>query len=432
MPADAYTTFLAMQNDAPNVYIHAKMIELATRDMVMQKIAEQYNLPQKMSKSLRVVQVSRVALPNAPLGEGITPATNALTLTNVDVTVEQWGLVVALTDMVDLTVQHPMVQIAIERVSMALKEAGERDDANVLMAAPNVTYPGITVTSRDALAATDVFNTALAITMNAKLSMRGAPKYSPDGHYMGLMQPPHRASILGSDQTFQQASNFSRVEKLEFGYVGPWMGIDWVEGNFLPVFVGVAAPTTAATTATKAQYTVGTSGTLATANYQLKVVGRELLTDYERRLSVQTGNIAVTTPGSITVVMPTSVNYTYDVYMTQAGGTIAYLVASRQPANGVFTITTAPTGTEAVAPVSPALGISVYPGFVVGKGAFGTVMLNGMSLQTFSTPKAASDSDPLLQRRKVGAKWARKSFIVEPAFVERFETSSSLAAVIPA
>ena len=117
--------------------------------------------------------------------------------------------------------------------------------------------------------------------------MRGAHKYVPDGLYMGIMQPPHKADTLGSDQTFQQASNFARVNKLEYGYLGPWMGVDWILGNFLPVFVGVAAPTTAAATATKAKYTVGLSGTLSTANYQLQVVGREITTDYERRLSVQ-------------------------------------------------------------------------------------------------------------------------------------------------
>lgn len=429
--ADSYTTFAAMVNDAPNVYISMKMIELLQRILVLQKIAEPYPLENKMSKTLRVVRVSRLSLPNTQLAEGVTPPTNSLVLTNVDVTVEQWGIVVVLTDVLELTVKHPMMSIGLERVSMAMKETAEREDAAVLMAATNVTYPGV-VAGRATLAATDVFNTALAVTINAKLEMRGAPKYMPDGQYMGIFQPPHKAAVLGSDQTFQQASNFARVQKLEYGYVGPWMGIDWILGNFLPVFVGVATPDTAAATVTKAQYTVGTSGTLATANYQLKVVGREVISDYERRLSVQTGNIAVTSPGSIAVTMPSSVNYTYDLYMTQAAGTVAYKVASRVAAGATYTITTAPTGAEAVAPTSPALGISVYPGFVVGKGAFGTCTLNGMSLQTFTTPKGSSDSDPLAQRRKVGAKYMRKSFILDNDFIERFETSSGIAAVIPA
>ena len=429
--ADAYTTYAAMANDAPNVYIAMKMIELLKRILVLEKAAETFSLENGYGKTLRVVRVSRVSLPTAPLPEGITPATNSLVLENVDVTVEQWGLVVALTDVAELTVKHPMLSIAIERVAMAMKETSEREDAEVLMAATNVTYAG-TATTRAGLIASDVFNTALAITINAKLEMRGAHKYMDSGYYKGFFQPPHKAAILGSDTTFQAASNFAKQERLMQGYVGEWMGIEWIMGNFLPVYVGVAAATTAAVSATKAQYTVGTSGTLATANYQLKVVGREVTTDYERRLSVQTGNIAVTSPGSIAVTTPSSTNYVYDIYLTAAGGTTAYLVQSRVAASTTYTITTAPAGTEAVAPESPALGINVYPGFVCGKGAYGTCMLNGMSLQTFTTPKGASDSDPLAQRRKVGAKYMRKTFILENAFIERFETSSSLAAAIPA
>lgn len=429
--ADSYTTYTQFVNDAPNVYIAAKMIELLQRILVLEKLADQYTLEQKYGKTLRVIQVQRLALPNAQLVEGVTPAATAFSMTNVDVTVEQWGIVGVFTDVLDLTVKHPIMDIGIQRVSLAMKETTERECALVLMAAPNVTYPGV-VTARSSLAVTDVFNTALAITINAKLEMRGAPKYEPDGMYMGIFQPPHKAAILGSDTTFQQASSYSQINNLKYGYVGPWMGIDWTMGNFLPVFVGVAAPDTSAITATKAKYTVGLSGSLTTANFQLKVVAREVATDYERRLSVQTGNIAVTSPGSIAVQLPSSTNYVYDIYMTQAGGTVAYLVASRQAASSTFTITTAPAGTETVAPVSPASGISVYPGFVLGKGAFGMCVLNGMSLQTFLTPKGPSDSDPLAQRRKIGAKYMQKPFILDGNFVERFETSSSLAAVVPA
>lgn len=429
--ADAYTTFAAMSNDAPNVYIATKMIELTQRRLVLQKGAEQYPLDQKMSKTLRVVQVPRLTLPIDQLVEGVTPPLNALTLTNVDVVVEQWGIVVVLTDVVELTVKHPMLNIAIDRVSMAMKEVMEREDANVLMSATNVTYAG-DATSRGTLDATDVFNTALAITVKSKLAMRGAPPFDPDGTYLAIIQPPHTAALLGSDTTFQQSTSFARLMNLQYGYIGNWMGLSCVEGNFLPVFVGVAAPDTGAISATKAQYTVGVAGSLATANYQLKVVAREISTGYERRISVQTGNVAVTSPGSIAVRVPSSTNYTYDIYMTQAGGTTAYLVRSRVAASDTYTITAAPAGTEAVAPTSPASGINVYPGFIFGRGGFGTVVLNGMSLQTYTTPKGSTDSDPIAQRRKIGAKFMRKSFIVENAFIERIETSSALAAVIPA
>ena len=429
--AETMMTFVGNSIDAVTYYIETKLLDVLEKILVLNKFCDKYDLPQKMGKTIRVIRAERIALPNQQLTEGITPPSSIFTLTNIDATVEQWGLYVTLTDVLELTVKHNMMSIGIDRISMAMKEMFEREDSIPFMAVTNVTYAGA-ATSRATLIATDVFNTALAITCQAKLAMRGAPRYTPDGMYNGIMQPPHKAAILGSDATFQNATSFARLNNLQYGYLGPWMGIDWTEGTFLPVFVGVAAADTGAISATKAKYTVGLSGSLATANFQLKIVAREVATDYERRISVQTGNISVTSPGSIAVQMPSSTNYVYDVYMTQGGGTTAYLVAARQAASSVYTITTAPTGAEAVAPASPASGINVYPGFVCGKGAAGTVTLNGMALQTFVTPKGATESDPLSQRRKIGAKVMRKTWMLDPSWVERFETSSALAAFIPA
>src|SRR5262249_20647761 len=139
---DSYTTFAALANDAPNVYITARMIELLNRVLVLDKLSDAYPLEQKNSKTLRVVRVERLSLPNTQLVEGQTPFTNSLTLSNIDVVCEQWGIVALLTDVVELTVRHPLLNIAIDRVSMAMKEAAEREDAVVLMAGTNVSYPG--------------------------------------------------------------------------------------------------------------------------------------------------------------------------------------------------------------------------------------------------------------------------------------------------
>ena len=55
-----------------------------------------------MSKTLRAIRMKRLALPTTPLVEGVTPNTLALEVENVDVTVEQWGIIALLTDVVQL------------------------------------------------------------------------------------------------------------------------------------------------------------------------------------------------------------------------------------------------------------------------------------------------------------------------------------------
>jgi hypothetical protein len=69
--------------------------------------------------------------------------------------------------------------------------------------------------------------------------------------------------------------------------------------------------------------------------------------------------------------------------------------------------------------------------WVFGKDSFGRVELNGMSLQSYITPKGASYSNPLAQGRKVGSKIMWKSFIIDNTFFARIETASAFSAGLP-
>lgn len=64
--------------------------------------------------------------------------------------------------------------------------------------------------------------------------------------------------------------------------------------------------------------------------------------------------------------------------------------------------------------------VDVYPCLVVGKGAYGVGTFQNM--QTYVTPAVASDSDPLAQRRKVGAKVAFGTIRLQEASMLRIET----------
>jgi len=68
---------------------------------------------------------------------------------------------------------------------------------------------------------------------------------------------------------------------------------------------------------------------------------------------------------------------------------------------------------------------TVYPTLVVGRGAYWVPTLNG--LKTFITPRTASDSDPLAQRVKVGAKIAFVAKKLQEWAMTRIESATSFA-----
>lgn len=430
--ADQVTFFSTLSNDAPNVWIAAETYRIAEQNLRLGKFARSYSLPQRTGKTLRIVRHKRLALPNSPLTEGTPPDAVALAIENIDVTVEQWGIVVFLTDVSQITTKHPALQVAIERSGLAMAEMFEREMAEMLLGGSNVFYPAA-VTTRAGLN-TEKIDTALVLKALTTLRNNGATELE-GGLYGGVLPPQMEADIVAADSTFIEAASHQAIRKLDFGEIGVWMGVRWMRGNFLPIFKGVAAPDGSAASAEKAQVVAtDTGGSLTSGNYQVKVVARDKNTDYERKISVQSANISSGTGNNdlLTITTPTSTNYVYDVYVTQAGGTTAYLVASRQAANFAVVVSTNPDAGQPVAPANPASGKEVFVAWVFGKDAFGRVELNGMSLQSYLTPAGASYSNPLAQGRKVGSKVMWKSFIIEPNYFARLEATSAYPAGLPA
>ena len=440
--ADVLTTFSTLSNDAPNVYIANQMYRLAERNMRVGKYAKMHQVPQRMGKTLRIVRYKRLNLPFSTLTEGVPPDAVALATENVDVTLEQWGIVVLLTDVAEITTKHPALQIAIDRTAMAISEVLEREQCNMLLAGTQVYYPAA-VTTRVGLAASNKLDTATVL--KATVALRNAGAAEDEGLFKGVMSPQQEGDVLASDTTFKDASNFANVRKLEHGEIGVWMGTRWARGNFLPVFKGQAAPDAGAVSGTLDAGTLkpqvnavdgGGSITSAT-NFKFAVVFRDKTSDYERHITLTSANIASAATGNnesftIAVSAASLVNYVYDVYMTVAGGSGSlFKVLSRQATTTSAAITTIPAGTEAVLTASPNATVEVFVAWVFGKDSFGRVELDGMSLASYITPPGASYSNPLAQGRKIGTKVMFKSFIIDNNFFARIETGSAFSAGLP-
>lgn len=430
--ADAPTTFSVISNDAPNVWIAQRMHQLLERRLQLGQYAQKYQLVQRMGKTLRAVRYKRMNLPTTPLADGVPPDAVALATENVDVTLEQWGIVALITDVAQITTKHPALNIAIDRTGLAMAEVLEREMAVTLLAGTNVFFPGA-VTDRTGLAAVNKLDTATILKGTANLRTTGAPDMF-GSLYGGCMHPNQEADVLASDTTFKDISGFANVRKFEAGEIGVWMGVRWVRGNFLPVLKGVAAPAGGAPTAEVARVILtGTGGPFANTNVvKVRVVAREISTDYERKIS-QEGSVTITASDeNVQVDLPTSANYVYDVYVSEATGSSVVRKQFSRQANSTSVTLTGFQATGATHPTAPASGVEVFIAWVFGMDAFGRVELDGMSLQSYITGPGAEFSNPLAQGRKVGSKIMWKSFLLDGSFMARIETGSGFPAGLPA
>ena len=428
---DVMTQYSTVSADTPGRYVARRTYELAERNMVLGRYATRYQLPQRMSTTLRAVRVGRLNLPTGPLTEGVAPDSVALSITNADVTLQQWGIVVLLTDIAEITTVHPMLRAAIERTALAMAEMFEREMAETLMAGTSVTFAGAQ-TTRAGLTAMDA-STGELIGVVTALRRRGAIPIR--GTLYGGCMPPQVEADMMDEAAFQNAvARGQDLERLDFAKIGNWMGVEWVRSNFLPFFRGVAAPDGAAATATKAQLTAIAGATWTGAAVTVVVVGRATASDYERLISLQ-GTLDNTAPnGNIRVATPTGTAYVYDIYVsdTAAGTGTNRLAASRVANTTTRDLTALPAGTAAAAPaLIRAAADEVFVTWVFGRDAFGRVELDGMSLQSYLTPAGASYSNPLAQGRKIGNKVMWNSWLLDNDFFERFESNADYPAGLP-
>ena len=105
-----------------------------------------------------------------------------------------------------------------------------------------------------------------------------------------------------------------------------------------------------------------------------------------------------------------------------ADGGVLYLAANDIDPSSVYNQKTQPTS-GAVAQAAPPSGVPVHYSFVFGKEGVACPELNKM--KAYLTPAVPSDSDPLVQRRKVGWKADFKPVITNELFLARAESAAS-------
>ena len=429
-------------------YIADEILPLARRQLVAYQFGDPLELPEGRGTTYTAVRYNRIPLPFAPLSEGVPPVGETMTIGTVTATAQQWGDKVSITDVAELTIKHPLFKKGIELVSLQVSETLERNTFNALMALTQVNYVN-SRGSRAALIAGDVLDPFTVIRTYAALKTLGAPRFMGDertdmkldadaGGAKASSNPrsmPHYVAICHTlvvgdfrqNSTVVQAWTYSDLNRLYNYEAGEWSGIRFCDSNMVPTFTGVAAVNGSAQ---------ASGGSLATNTYYVQVTGQDTQNQYESRIYQVSASISVTGPnGSIQVTTPNTTGFTYNVYvgtttspanlgLSASGPTSGPLLgqATQLPPNTVVTITG--TGVAQTPPAAPATGLTVYPTFIFGRGAYGQVLLKDVE---FTYLKAADKSDPLNQLRIIGWKCFYGTLIENQNFAARIESVSAFS-----
>lgn len=426
-------------------YIADETLPLARRQLVAFQFAEKSEgIPKGRGVTYTATRYQRLPLPFAPLSEGVPPIGETMTIQQVTATALQWGDKVTITDVAEMTIKHPLFQKAIELVALQLSETLERNTFEALMGGTQVNYVN-SRGSRGALVAGDVLDTQTVIRTDAALETLGAPRFMGDEmtdtkieagkpskassdprgmpHYVALIHTLVVADFRQNSDV-RLAWTYSDLNRLYNYEAGEWSGIRFCKTNMIPSFTGVAN--------TGQNATAGTAGALASsATYNVIVTGSDIQNQYESLIYAVSGNVNVTGPnGSISITLPSTVGYTYSVYigttsspqnlgLSASGPTTGPMAGVATQMAGGQTVVITGIGPMQVPPAKPTTGQTVYPTFIIGRGAYANVELDGAK---FTYLKDADKSDPLNQLRIVGWKAFYGTLLSNVQFMARIES----------
>ena len=310
------------------------------------------------------------------LQEGVTPASQALSQSNVEVEVAQYGAYVEVSDLLDMTGYDQVISESAELLGEQLGTVVEWVTRDAMNAGTNVQYAN-GKSGRGEITAADKLTVAEIRKAVRTLKKAKARPFGDEGrkpHFICICSP-EATYDLQSDSLWQDVSKYSCAEQIYSGEIGRLFGVVFVESTEAKVFSqSVLNKVKTATTASNT-FVLKNNPKDAEAAY-LSTAGNKI------KIGTDEHTVASFDAATNTVTLSDNATLTADaiVYSEDAGSI---------------------DGTTKA-------GADVHSTLIFGRDAYGIVDVGGSgALQIIIKPHgSAGTSDPLDQRATVGAKVA--------------------------
>lgn len=448
-------------------FLAARLIQRAQLKLVCSSVCDRVQQPDGTGLTANFIRYERMNVPLVPLTEGTDPSDSSFSLTTVTVTLDQWGDTLTLTDVALLTTKHPLLQQATELLADNAQRVIDREVQLVWLSGTNVQFGDNSVTTRLTISSgmkisDTIIHRARVTMVNNGAPPRGGPaqnsadvagaegsKSINQGYsYVGICSPNVMADIMQAGTslgTWASVAMYANQKALYNAEIGTWLGIRWVETNFIPKFQCLGNATATVTsgaafgtnTPTVTDNGGGQSGaTLKHAvTYGFKVTMKDLTRGFEEQISQSQGILTDSSGGaadthSITFAFPSNSGFVYNLYFDSvangsgnaaADSLLKLVQANIAQASSVTVLAVQATG--ATPPASIAAGLSVHPIYLHGAESCNWVGLQ--NLQVFVSLNQATTDNPLLLRRKVGYKFLGKTMIRDQKRILRLEVVST-------
>lgn len=441
-------------------FVAAKLLMRQQLKLVAQSICEKQQQEKGTGTTFYMIRYARMNVPLAALSEGVTPNNNSISVETVTGSLDQWGDVITITDVAQLTTLHPLVSIATDLLGDNAQRVIDREIQIIMMAGTNVTYGDASATARSGI--TTSMKISDLVLLRAKIVMvnngaptRTGPSNMQENAKAGALQgnltgASHYVAVVGaelaadiqalaaSSNAWQNVNIYNGGGKAIYnGEVGTYLNFRVVETNFIPRFRLLGNATAAVADGASGGITgltvgIGSSaGSLVSATvYGFKITRKSKTRGFEEDISIihtQAGGGAGDNENKV-FTFPSTAGYVYNLYFDSVGGSTTDAALKLVQANIEPSAVVNVTAVQATGAAPPGNNKtdgtvdSVYPMYILGSNC---LMWTGLQQLEVITTSGADKSDPLNQRKTIGYKFMAKAAIMNQLFMLRVELAST-------
>jgi N4-gp56 family major capsid protein len=219
-------------------YYDKKLLARLLPNLVHMKWAQKKPIPRNGGKTINFRRFSPLSHATTPLTEGVTPAGNTLTMTEIEATLAQYGDFLEFSDVLDLTAIDPVLDEAADLLGEQSAQTLDVITRDVLSAGTTVQYAGgktsrATITTTDLLTVDEVRKAVRTLKRNNVKPLDGT-------NYVAVVEPGTTYD-LQSDAKWQEPSQYSKAEQIWSGEIGRLYGVRFVETSYAKKFAGAGA-----------------------------------------------------------------------------------------------------------------------------------------------------------------------------------------------
>lgn len=357
-------------------FLVQKLLDRSYIKLVMAGICDNIQMREGAGLIAYMVRYKRMYVPVTTLTEGTTPSSSTFSLEEVTVTLDQWGDYLEISDVAQLTAKHPLMTQCQELLADNAARVMDREITIVLLAGTNIQYGTGSVTTRGTVtSAMKISNTVIGQVRVTMVNNGAPPRGGPSGdarqtatsgnfqnglNYVAIAGPQVIQDVMDpatSFGTWVSAATYNNARQLYAAEIGTWLGIRFVETNFIPKFVLLGGTTAAASAGSDAGGITGLTlavgvGSLSSATYYWKVTRKDLLRGFEEALSIEHSTATGAASTSLSFTMPSTAGYVYNIYLgSSTGDSNLKLAVSNAAASSVNNVTAVSSSTT-TAPAS--------------------------------------------------------------------------------